>query len=255
MSRWLVMAVLLGAGCATHTAPELSWRFEARATHGEVQVVPMIELHEDPELDLHVYLNPALRLPFGDRYDLRRYRTDQLTEFPFNVALSLPGAVNGELGMRWKGQFRTARYPLGGHKKVKQALEGKGDLDETLGDVARNMSGQATFFTWVQDLEGRPLTRDGVPGWVRDTDWGPVVLRLTEEPYLVTMRVGMALVTRDGEVVLRYEDTYTTVLTDRQDPEAAGADLARSIAAEVTKVWAHDPEFDDPESLLAKKPR
>lgn len=254
MRPWVLTVVVMGAGCATRTAPELSWRFEARATYGEVQVVPMIELQDDPELDLHVYVNEELRLPYGERYDLRRHRTKQLSEFPFHVALSLPGAVNGELGKDWKGQFRSAKYPLGGQRKLKAALEGRADLDQTLSEVAHGMSGQATLFTWVQDLDGRPISRDGAPGWVVETEWGPVVVAYSEEPYLVTMQVGMALVTRDGEVVLRYEDQYSTVLSNHQDPEAAGSDLARSMAEEVTKLWACDPEFDDSE-LLAKKPK
>jgi len=256
MSRWVLMAVVLGAGCATRTAPELSWHFEARATHGEIQVVPMIELQEAPELDLHVYVSEDIRLDpntNAERYDLRKFRTEQLSDFPFHVALSLPGAVNGELGMNWKGQFRTAKYPVAGNKKVKAALEGKADLDQALGDVARRMSGQATLFTWLQDIDGHPITRDGPPGYVKETAWGPVVITLAEEPYLVTMQVGIALVTKDGEVVLRYEDSYETVLSNHLDPEAASADLARSIAAEVTKVWACDPELDD--ALLAKKPK
>jgi len=226
---------------------------DQRSLHGEVLVVPMVELHRSPDLDLGVFVDDDLELPYGDRYDLRVYRTEQLSELPYHVALSLPGAVNGVMGMGWKAQFRSSRYPLGGQAKVKAALSGKADLDDTLRGVAGTLGETAVLFTWIQELHGHPLSRDGAPGWVEETAWGPVVVRWTEEPYLVTMQVGMALVTRDGEVVLRHEDEFTTVLSDHQDPEVAGADIARSIAGAVTASWLAEPGFDGA-PILARNP-
>jgi len=245
----------LGVGCAPHAPPALHAQQDNRSLHGEVLVVPMIERHAAPELDLGVFVNDALELPYGARYDLRVHRTEQLGELPYHVALSLPGAVNGLLGMNWKAQFRTAKYPMGAQARVKSALAGKADLDQTLRQVSGNLGRRAVLYTWLQELHGHPLTRDGAPGWVEETEWGPVVIRWTEEPYLVTMRVGMALVTRDGEVVLRHEDLFTTVLSDYQDPEVAGGDIARNIAAEVMAEWSSDPGFLDNDPLLARNPK
>jgi hypothetical protein len=219
-----------------------------------VLVVPVIARHRSPEIDLGVFVDENRELPFGERHDLRVHRTEQLEELPYYVGLSLPGAVNGVLGMGWKAQFRSAKYPVSGQTKVRAALAGKRDLDETLRRVAATMGQQAVLYTWIQELDGYPLSRDSAPGWVEETSWGPVVVRWSEEPYLVNMRVGMALVTGDGEVVLRHEDRFTTVLSDAQNPEVAAGDIARSIAGQVTQAWSADQVFANGEELLAQNP-
>ena len=254
MSRWLGVVLGLSAGCAVHTPPTLHASSEVRSEHGEVLVVPVIARHQAPEIDLGVFVDTERELPFGDRYDLRVHRTQQLNALPYHVGLSLPGAVNGVLGMGWKAQFKSARYPIAGQVKVKAALAGKRDLDETLRQVSATMGRQAVLYTWIQELDGHPLSRDSAPGWVEETSWGPVVVRWTDEPYLVTMQVGMALVTADGEVVLRHEDRFSTVLSDAQTPEVAAGDIARSIAGQVIDAWSSNHDFANNVKLLAQNP-
>jgi len=52
-------------------------------------------------------------------------------------------------------------------------------------------------------------------------------------------------------VLIRYEDVYTTVLSHRVGEDRAATDLARLMAAEVTKVWATNLELDNWGPLLA----
>jgi hypothetical protein len=65
----------------------------------------------------------------------------------------------------------------------------------------------------------------------------------SDEPYLVSARLCMALVASDGEVVVRYEDRFEGVLSGPDGVHRAGRELARALASEVTKVWAVDPRL------------
>ena len=236
-----LVAALLLTGCSSAKRQlDLAWTFEARRTAGEVRVVPVVDLHEPLALDRSTFV--GLDLPW-EREGVRRERTAQLAEIPEEVRLALPGAVNGELGRRWNGQFRVGSFPMGGHERVEAALRRGTDVDRVLEDLARAVGGQATLFTWVSDLSGRPLTAEGFPGDILETPRGPVVVDHWDEPYWVTASVGMALVTSDGEVVLRYADTYEAVLSARQTPDRVGRELAQGLAAEVVKVWAVDPRL------------
>ena len=115
--------------------------------------------------------------------------------------------------------------------------------DRLFGEVARSVGGQGTLFTWVDHLDGVPLTAQAFPGQILETPRGPYMVDHGDEPYLVTASVGMALVASDGEVVLRYHDTFETVLSGRYTTERAAADVARRLATEVAKVWALPDEF------------
>jgi hypothetical protein len=64
----------------------------------------------------------------------------------------------------------------------------------------------------------------------------------------------MALVTADGEVVLRHEDRFSTVLSDAQTPEVAAGDIARSIAGQVIDAWSSNHDFANNVKLLAQNP-
>jgi len=82
------------------------------------------------------------------------------------------------------------------------------------------------------------------PGQPVATPIRPVTVNHADEPYLVTLLCGLALVTSDGEVVIRYEDVYQTVLSGKIGPNRAAADLAGVMAEEVTKVWATEAELN-----------
>ncbi len=145
--------------------------------------------------------------------------------------------------------------PAGARDKVTDALLGRRPgLDAALGEAARAVGGDAALFSWVSELDGQPLSLLGFPGEVVETPVGPVVLDHDDEPYLVTAKVGMALVTRDGEVVVRYQDTFETILSARTDSARAGRELARALAREVTLVWGTDPRLIEHEPVSALLP-
>ncbi len=126
-----------------------------------------------------------------------------------------------------------------------------------LAEAAAAVGGEATLFSWVTELRGDPLTLQGFPGETVETTVGPVVLDHQEEPFLVTAEIGMALVTWDGEVVVRYEDTYEAILSAESDAGDAGQELARALAQEVVLVWANDPRLwaGEPTHTTGSTPR
>ncbi len=254
MRGWAVTALcvtLSAAWASAASAGEIhsSWEFEARATHGEVWVMPMLNLHDDPETNLDSYLGVGLS---WEREKIRNARTFESAAVPAAAGLALPGAVNGELGLEWKGQFRHGRWGRAG-ERLRGAIAGKRDLDDTLLNIAEHNGGEATLFTWTHTLDAHPLSQDAFPGELIETSWGPVVVDHGQEPYLITLQVGIALVAADGEVLIRYTDAYETVLSGNVGVDKAGDDLAQSMAQEVVKVWATDPELEVHGPLLASR--
>jgi len=249
VKRWSAAAVcVLAIGCAKPSgAPTLAWDFEARPTYGEIRVLPVIVDIEVPALSRDSFLGTELST---SRVAQRRDRTEALATVPSEVAVALPGAVHGELGAQWAGQFRVGHYPVGGRDKVRGALRGRTDLEDALSAVAVDVGGDASLFVWVTGRRGTPLTVEGFPGETILTGGGPVLIDLGDEAYRVEARVGMALVAADGEVVLRYTDAFETVLSDGRDAATAGRDLARALAREVATVWPRDPRLASVETAL-----
>ncbi len=235
------------AGCAgKQVTPHQPWKFEARTTHGVVRVLPVLALAEAGEVPLEGYV--GARLPWLREW-LRGQRTAEVGRIPDAIGSTLPGAINGELGARWDGHFLGGRFAPGSRRAIRNALQGKGDLDQALSASARGLDGshgeRAVLVTWVTRIDAEPLTARGFAGDIVQTSSGPVVLDHIEEPFLVDARLGMALVAHDGEVVLRYSDRFETVLSARRGASDAANDLARSLASEVAKVWATDPRLED----------
>ncbi len=235
-----ILALALLLGCPHEEQPEAAWVVEPRLVGGEVMVLPVASTWEEPRLRLDTYVGAPV--PWS-RERVRRARTYELTLVPAQVAWSLPGAVNGKLGEAQEARFRPARYPPGDRGRVESALRGERELDPVLRGVARSLGGQGALFTWVTELQGDPVTVEGFPGDIIETSSGPVMIDHHQEPYRIQAAVGMALVAWDGEVVLRYDDHFESVLSERNDPARVGRDLADALAAEVSKVWPTDPRF------------
>ncbi len=249
------IVLLMLSACAHRGAadriPE-PWKFEAQVTRGEVRVLPVIAMHDEIPVELGSFV--GLTIPY-ERQQLRARRTQQLEAVPASLGERLPGAVNGQLGAAWSGQFHHGAWPLGGQEKLRKALleTGKtGDVDAVLSELARGTSAEATLFTWVRQVNGDPVTLHGFPGSTVDTPVGPVHVNHRDEAYVVTLDVGLALVTNSGEVLIRYEHDYSALLTGRSSGEAAG-DLARRVADDVTKVWATEAELNRAPALLAQE--
>lgn len=238
MIAWSV--ALLGCAHPVSTDPLLPFRFEARPTGGEVRVVPALQLHDAVSPDFGSFFGTALA---QGQIDVREVRAHELGELSSAVGRALPGEVNGQLGRTWTGQFLTHPFPPAARQRVADALRTGRDLDVALADAARAIGGDAALISWMDQLEATPMTLSDLPGELLDTPAGPVVVDYPDEPFLVTARVGMALVTADGEVVVRYQDTYQTVLSGTRGPQIAGRDLAHSLAAEVALIWSVDPRL------------
>ena len=238
MIAWTV--ALLGCAHPVSTDPMLPFRFEARPTGGEVRVVPALQLHDAVSPELGSFLGQSLA---QGQIDVRQVRAHELGLLSAAVGRALPGEVNGQLGGTWTGQFLMHSFPAAARQRVSDALRSGRDLDEALADAARAIGGDAVLISWMDRLDATPMTLSDLPGELRETPAGPVVVDYPDEPFLVTARVGMALVTADGEVVVRYQDTYETVLSGARGPQVAGRDLAHSLAAEVAMIWAVDPRL------------
>lgn len=257
MKRWWVLG-WLAMGCGHPVAPRsassepfLPYHFEARTTAGEVRVVPALQLHDPLSPELGSFL--GAHLPY-EQERLRRLRTTQLGRLSSEVGFALPSEVNGQLGERWHGQFRLSRYPIGVKRRLVEALRSGRGVDHALGEAAKSIGGDATLVTWMDRIDASPLTLTEWPGLVVETVSGPVMVDMQDEPYVVEAAIGMALVASDGEVVLRYHDTYETILSGARGPRVAGRDLAFLVAREVAAVWATDPRLYDVDSGLTAEP-
>ena len=229
------------------------WRFEAQAAKGEVRVLPMLQLHDEIPVELGSFV--GVTIPY-ERQRLRAKRTAQLEAVPQALGERLPGAVNGLLGTTWEGQFRHSAWPMGAQEKLRVTLETdkkNGSLDAVLEEIAATGGAQATLFTWVREVDGDPVSMHGFPGATVTTPVGPVHVNHRDEAYVVTLDVGLALVTNDGEVLIRYEHQYRTLLSGGLGSQEAAGDLARLMASDVTKVWATEAELSRTTTLLAQE--
>lgn len=243
--RWSIVAVatafLLDAGCAHKPpTPHQPWRFEARPTHGIVRVLPVLIEHDPLSAQREDYLGAGL--PWLREW-LRSEREAQVAEVPGLLGREIPAAVTAQLGRQWDGVFLNGSFPTGTRSGVRRALQGKVDLDQMLAATTRGTEASA-LLCWVTGLTGHALTADAFPGEIVTTTAGPVVIDHIEEPFLVEADVGLALVAPDGEVVIRYADRFTTVLSARHGPRRAARDLARDLATEIATVWALDPRLE-----------
>lgn len=237
--RLLPLIAVLISGCVAQPAADLTWQFEARLMPGVIRVMPVVGPSESPKVVLDSWVGAGLS---SKRTRLREARTGELERMPSAVRTALPGEVHAALQGTWTGEFRVGRFPLGGKDRLQSALRSHTEVDATLGVIAR-AANSAILVTWVESLEGTPLTVQAPPGALIDTDGGPVLVDLFDEPYRVEATLGCALVAADGEVVLRYTDSFETVLTGSQDAQLAGRELAAALAAEIAMVWPVDPRL------------
>ena len=125
----------------------------------------------------------------------------------------------------------------------------KGDpdrLEATLIDLAGSVGGSATLFSWVSAFTATPVSTLDAPGVLVDGPQGSLLVDLFEDPYLLNAEIGVALVSSDGHVIVRYTDTATALLSPDKSPQRAGWALARAMAEEVRKVWPDDPALYGP---------
>jgi hypothetical protein len=227
--------------CGAPTEPFLLWNAEARPAEEAVVVLPVLALHDALEVTQDDWLR-GTELSVG-RLEAREYRVDELRDVAQAWSAAMPGAVDVALGERWDGVFTVGRYALGERALLARAIRDEKPLEAVLSGVGRSQ-GRSTLVTWVDALEGLPLTAERFPGDVVETSAGYVIVRLDDEPYRVRAHVGVALVAADGEVLVRYSDEVEAVLAPGVGVQTAGLAMARELAHEVAKVWPTETQFE-----------
>lgn len=238
MGRWALACMVVMAVACTHRHIEpldlLPFAFEARSSRGEIWVMPPLAVHAPVQINEQHMLGAAL--PLRQRR-IRAERTAELAALPTTIAEVLPGEVNARLGATWQGQFRHSPAPPShAHRLTDAVLHRRPDLHAVLEGYAEG-NGRWVLLTWVSELSGDPLIRSALPGEVVQTSSGPVVVDFEDDPHLISVKLGMALLAPDGEVVLRYEDRFEAVLSGRSARQEAARQLARALADEIALVW------------------
>ncbi len=214
---------------------ELPFAWEARPVTGEVRVLPALSAHEPLTADFSSYVGAPLT---EEARRARQARVDDAERLPAAVGDALPGALNAALGSDWVGGFTAAAWPPRLRVRLHRALQRGDPLDHRLARVGRSVDGEAVLVTWVDRLSSRALTLDGFPGDLVQTGAGPVVIDVMSEPAVVELRVGVALIAADGEVIVKAREDLHALLSSDRGPEQAGREVARQLAAEMVKVWA-----------------
>jgi hypothetical protein len=236
---WLLLA------CTQGHVSRFDFHFEPQPTEGHIVVMPFVGVFEEPALRLDAGL--ADRVVSEEREETRRKRTRDVRRVPSHIGTALPGQVAVVLGDAWHASFALGRFPTRTRERLTQAIRGRADLDAVLAEIGRTTPADGVWVSWVESLEGNPLTSEADPGEVLVTPSGPVIVDFTDEPYRVDVRMGMALVAGDGEVVVRYEDDFEAVLSGSRDPRAVGSELARQLARDVAAFWPTDPRLRTPD--------
>ena len=235
-----LLPLCLAIGCLHQgTAAPQAWRAEARVTHGRIDVQPVLDRSVSPRPTANGFVTSEV--PWRAEW-IRGQRVDATRSAPTEVASALPGALVARLGADFDGWFRTGRRQRLARGGLQSAIDGHRDLDDALAMYARPHA--SILVTWVADLRVEPLNATGFVGDVVATPAGPVVLDLLEEPHLVQMELGLALVAPDGEVVVRVEHHASSVLSARRDLDQAARSMADQLAEQARRAWAVDDRLE-----------
>ena len=233
MVRTCLIGLVALSACVARAPADTSFQFEARPTAHVIHVLPTLAVYAEPELRVDGYVTDPI--PWV-REALRRERMEDLESLTTDFGIALPGALGDEVREVWSGRF-VADGSRSGSDRITAALVRGAGLDEALASATRRRDGEMVLFSWVSEIEAIPVTSEAPPGEVLDTDAGPVVVDLLEEALRVRAEVGMALVSSDGEVVMRYSDRFESVLSSDRTVSRVGRDIARGLAAEVALLW------------------
>lgn len=234
------VALLALTGCATHLKPmdAMDWDTQPRMVYGDVRVAPVVVVAEVPQVDLTGAVGEELD---SWRAEGRLTRTAELAELPYVIRSEVPGALNKTLGHGWTGHFRDARLTWAQELAIINALQrDRGTISQVTGDIAGQVGGDATLFTWVIENEGAPLTDEYMVGELVFADGLPVMVEHGSEPYRVQVEVGVALVAADGTLLFRYQDEYRGLLADGSPLDSLARDMARELVDDIAPLWLDD---------------
>ena len=201
-------------------------------------VLSVIELGDVEQLDFIGPIPPW-------RLHLRKQRMESIKTVPDAVGMALPGALASQLPIDWGGSFHVGHYSGSIKSKMTDHIAHGESIDRLLIEMGSRKKGVSTLVSWVEELEATPITQEAAPGEMVITEVGPIIVNLFEECYRIRATVGMALVTSDGEVILRYRDQFESILGEQRSPNRVGRDLALSLAKEITKMWPIDPRLSE----------
>lgn len=215
------------------------WAADAEPAGDEILVLPVLDRSGARAVDYRESL--GVRVPYT-REEVRRERTAELGLIAAAYGWALPGEVGAALGASWDGRFLVGRWPAGARSRIDQALDG-GDIDVALAGLADPR--RTVLVTWVDRVDGRPISAEAMPGEVVHTAVGPVICDLFAEPYRVNATIGAALIAPDGQILVRVTDDVEAVLSEADGPDRVGRTLAAALAEDVAKLWPTVPRGSD----------
>ena len=239
----LLAGLTLCSGCTTHVPPSspVSWHFEARPENGQIEVMPVLSVMDLGEVNQQDFIGPIP--PW--RLQLRQQRMASIKHVPEAVGMALPGALASNLPANWPGQFHVGHFPGSSKSKLTDLISQGDSLDQVLYDIGSRKKDVSTLISWVEDIHATPITQEAAAGDFVASEVGPIVVNLFEESYRIRATIGMALIASDGEVILRYQDVFESVLGDQRNTHRVGRDLAIRLAEEITKMWPIDPRLKE----------
>jgi hypothetical protein len=218
----------------------IAWNWEPTLGAADIRVAPLLVLGEIPQMATKGYMGEELIL--GEE-DLRLERNRQVLALPEAVALALPGEIGRLLPDAWSGHFRSGRLSSNAAARLEKALSRGESPEDVMKEVASSGEGEAVLFQWISDMHVTALCTEEAPRTTTEAAGRLVFVDDATEPVLIEATVGIALVTRSGDVVFRYDDTVETILSDATPLHAASRELARTVADEVRGVLLADEEI------------
>lgn len=217
----------------------LPWDLQPRMVQGDIRVLPVVVVADDPELFrtglLGETVDPWVRME-------RERRTEELAALPAALRDAVPGALFAEMPEAWSGTFRDAPMSPGVRRQMEHAVAGEGSLELALAEAGRSAGGDAALVVWVVQSGGEPLTASHMVGEMVMSNEISVMVDHENEPYVVHMEAGVALVAADGEVLFRYQDDYEGVLSGESPLRVTARDLARTMVGDIAPMWVDSPE-------------
>jgi hypothetical protein len=186
----------------------------------------LLVLGTPPPLALRGYLGEELE---GAAAALRNVRSAQVLAVPAAFSEALPGELASAFPLDWRGHMSDARCSPSTRSQLVAGLGGRRPMEGVLQTAADRVPGQVVLFHWMLDLAAEPMAANVAPGTTQRVADRLIYVDQHTDPVLAEATVGLALVSADGEVFLRYEDRYTFVITGTNTSQRAGRDLARQL--------------------------
>ncbi|MFH1469255.1 MAG: hypothetical protein ABIO70_33025 [Pseudomonadota bacterium] len=230
----LSLALLCGLAGATQAAPLLpdlptaapDWTWAPLDLGSDIRVAPLLVVGTPVPLQLRGYLGEELD---GAAAALRNVRSAQVLAVPGAFSEALPGELASALPPEWRGHMSDAKVTPATRSQLVAGLDGRRPMEGVLLTAADRVQGEVVLFHWLVDLSAEPLATRLAPGTTQRVADRLVYVDRHTDPVLAEATVGLALVSADGEVFLRYEDRYSFVITGTNTSQRAGRDLARQL--------------------------